>query len=86
MTDKSLESSFSESERAVLHSLAEMFQSKGERDLLRHIVQDGTTLREIILAYRTQRRMVATLKALGGLIVLFGASVGALKGLGLWPK
>lgn len=79
-------SGFTADERGALHSLAEMFQDKDDRDLLRQLVHDGTTLREIILAYRTQRRMVATLKAVGGMIVLGGASVAALKGLGWWPK
>ncbi|MCP3972287.1 MAG: hypothetical protein GY717_18585, partial [Rhodobacteraceae bacterium] len=83
---KNLEASFSAPERATLHSLAEMFQEKDDRDQLRQLVHDGATVREIILAYRTQRRLAATLKAVGGLIVLAGGSVAALKGLGLWPK
>jgi hypothetical protein len=85
MTEKSLRDSFSATERAALHSLAEMFQDKDDRDALRGLVQDGATLSEIILAYRTQRRMVGALKATGGLIVLLGATVAALKGLNLWP-
>ncbi len=79
-------SSFTEEERAVLHSLAEMFQDKDCRDELRRLVHDGATLRELILAYKTNRRAVSLLKAVGGLIVLGGATVAALKGLNLWPK
>ncbi|MBO9453271.1 hypothetical protein J7426_23625 [Tropicibacter sp. R16_0] len=81
-----MEAPFSENERAALHSLAEMFQDKKSRDELRRLVHEGTTLREIILAYKTNRRVVSTLKTVGGLIILLGGSVAALKGLGLWPK
>ncbi len=86
MTEKTLEASFSEDERAALHSLAEMFQDKDCRDELRTLVHEGTTLREIILAYKANRRVISTLKTVGGLIILAGGSVAALKGLGLWPK
>lgn len=77
---------FTEDERATLHSLAEMFSDKDDRDELRRLVHEGTTLREIILAYKTNKRVVSTLKTLGGLIVLAGGTVAALKGLNLWPK
>jgi radical SAM superfamily enzyme with C-terminal helix-hairpin-helix motif len=77
---------FTDEERAALHSLAEMLRDKDDRDLLRRLIHDGTTLREIILAYRTQRRLIAGLKATAGLIVLLGGAVAALKSLGLWPK
>ena len=80
------ESKFTEDERATLHSLAEMFSDKEERDELRRLVHDGTTLREIILAYKTNRRVVSTLKTVGGLVVLAGGTVAALKGLNLWLK
>ena len=80
------ESKFSTDERATLHSLAEMFSDKDARDELRRLVQDGTTLREIILAYKTNRRAVSILKTVGGLVVLAGGTVAALKGFGLWPK
>lgn len=80
------ESQFSSDERAALHSLAEMFQDKDSRDELRRLVHDGTTLREIILAYKTNRRVISTLKTIGGLVVLVGGTVAALKGLNLWPK
>ncbi len=77
---------FTEDEHATLHSLAEMFSDKDDRDELRRLVHEGTTLREIILAYKTNKRVVSTLKTLGGLIVLAGGTVAALKGLNLWPK
>lgn len=80
------DSHFTEDERAVLHSLAEMFSDKDCRDELRRLVHDGTTLREIILAYKTNRRVVSTLKTVGGLVVLAGGAVAALKGIGVWPK
>lgn len=80
------DSQFSSDERAALHSLAEMFQGKDSRDELRRLVHDGTTLREIILAYKTNRRVISTLKTIGGLVVLAGGTVAALKGLNLWPK
>lgn len=79
-------SNFTEDERAVLHSLAEMFSDKSSRDELRRLVHDGTTLREVVLAYKTNRRVVSILKAIGSLIVLLGGAVAALKGLNLWPK
>ncbi|WP_420012233.1 hypothetical protein [Tateyamaria sp.] len=80
------ESPFTKDQRATLHSLAEMFSDKDARDELRRLVHEGTTLREIILAYKTNKRVVSTLKTLGGLIVLAGGTVAALKGLNLWPK
>lgn len=80
------DSKFTDDERATLHSLAEMFSNKDDRDELRRLVQDGTTLREIILAYKTNRRVVSTLKTVGGLIVLAGGTVAALRGFSLWPK
>lgn len=80
------ESSFTEDERATLHSLAEMFSDKDARDELRQLVREGTTLRELVLAYRTNRRVISTLKTIGGLVVLAGGAVAALKGLNLWPK
>ena len=86
MTEQNAHATFSESQRAALHSLAEMFQDKASRDELRRLVHEGTTLREIIMAYKTNRRAVSTLKTIGTLIVLAGGSVAALKGLGLWPK
>lgn len=79
-------SQFSPDEHAALHSLAEMFQDKESRDELRRLVQDGTTLREIILAYKINGRVISTLKTIGGLVVLAGGTVAALKGLSLWPK
>mgnify|MGYP000132623525 CR=1 FL=1 len=79
-------SKFNTEERAVLHSLAEMFGDKEDRNQLRILVHEGATIKELILAYKTQKRLVGTLKAVGGLIVLAGASVAALKGLNLWPK
>ena len=80
------EGSFTEDERATLHSLAEMFSDKDDRDELRQLIREGTTLRELVLAYRTNRRVISTLKTMGGLIVLAGGAVAALKGLNLWPK
>lgn len=80
------ESDFSEAERASLHSLAEMFQDKEDRDELRRLVHEGATLREITLAYKTNRRVISTLKTVGGLIVLGGGVAAVLKGLGFWPK
>lgn len=61
------DSQFSSDERAALHSLAEMFQDKDSRDELRRLVHDGTTLHEIILAYKTNRCVISTLKTIGGL-------------------
>ena len=80
------DSQFSSDERAALHSLAEMFQDKDSRDELRRLVHDGTTLSEFILAHKTNRRVISTLKTIGGLVVLAGGTVAALKGLNLWPK
>ena len=86
MLNQKQDSAFNPSERATLHSLAEMFGDKDDRDQLRRLVQEGATLRELILAYKTQRRLVGSLKALGGFVVLIAAVVAALKGLSLWPK
>ena len=79
-------SRFTEDERATLHSLAEIFSDKDDRDELRRLLHDGATLHALILAYKTNKRFVSILKTLGGLIVLVGGTVAALKGLGLWPK
>lgn len=78
--------SFSEAERAILHSLAEMFQDKEDRDELRRILDEGVSLREIILAYKTDRRLVKKLKAWGTFIVLLASVGGALKAISLWIK
>ena len=67
MTEQNAHATFSESQRAALHSLAEMFQDKASRDELRRLVHEGTTLREIIMAYKTNRRAVSTLKTIGSL-------------------
>lgn len=82
----SADSSFTEDERAALHSLAEIFQDKDDRDALRRLLDEGATLREIVMAYKTNRRVIAALKAGGGLIIIIGGAVAALKGLNLWPK
>ena len=79
------EADFSEADRRTLRSLAEMFSDKEERDQLRRLMHEGATLREIILAYKTNRRLISGLKAVGGLIVLAGATAAALRGLNLWP-
>ena len=77
---------FNDDERATLHSLAEMFSDKDDRDELRRLVHEGATLHELLLAYKTNRRVISSLKTIGGLIVLVGGVVAALKGLNLWPK
>jgi hypothetical protein len=79
-------SSFTQDERATLHSLAEMFQDKEERDELRKLLQAGTTLRELVMAYKVNLRMVTVLKASGGMIVLLAAVVAALRGLNFWTR
>ncbi len=79
------QNSFSREERKVLHSLVEIFQDKECRDKLREIIRDGTTLRELIMAYKTQRRLVSYLKAVGGLVVLLAAVVAAVRQLGWMP-
>ena len=78
-------SSFTQDERATLHSLAEMFEDKEDRDELRRLVQAGTTLRELVMAYKVNRRVMTVLKASGGLVVLIGLVVSTLRGLNIWP-
>lgn len=85
MSEKTITASFSETERATLHSMAEMFQDKGDRDQLRELLNEGATLSELVLAYRTQKRLVSFLKAAAGLVVVIGAAGAVLKGVGLWP-
>ena len=82
----SAESRFTEEERATLHSLAEIFSGKDDRDELRRLVHEGATIREIILAYKMNRRLITALKAVGGLIIVIGGAIAALKSLNLWPK
>ena len=77
---------FTEDEQTALRSLAEVFSDKESREDLTVLVREGTTLQEIILAYKINRRVIARLKTIGGLIVLAGTTVAALKGLNLWPK
>ncbi len=83
MTDKPVTAAFSETERATLHSLAEMFQDKDERDQLRALIAEGATITKIVQAYRTQRGVVSFLKAASGLIVVLGAAWAVLKGMGI---
>ncbi len=85
MGDRATSASFSATERATLHSMAEMFQDKDDRDQLRKIMIEGATPSELVLAYRTQKRLVSFLKAAAGLVVVLGAASAALKGMGLWP-
>lgn len=77
---------FDDEELKTLHSLTDIFQDKKACDELRRLLDDGTTLRELIMAYKTNRRIVASLKSLGALIVLAGGVVAALRGLNLWPR
>jgi hypothetical protein len=77
---------FTEDELATLRSLAETFQDKDERDNLRRILGEGVTIKEIVLAYRTQRRMISTLKAIAGFVAIIGAAYAGLKTLGVVPK
>ncbi len=79
------EAHFSEEEQTALHSLAEIFQDKDTRDELRRLLTEGTTLREIVFAYKANRRFVSSLKAVGGLIVVVGGAVTVLRGFP-WPK
>lgn len=76
---------FAENERAVLHSLAEMFADKRDRDELRKLVNEGATLRQLILAYRSQRLAFAFIKGLAGFIVIIGGAAAMVKGSGIWP-
>ncbi len=78
-------SNFTPDERQVLHSLAEMFSEKDCRDELRQIVREGATVRELIMAYRTRNRLVKSLQTVGGLIILVGGTVAAIRSLGFWP-
>ena len=86
MTDP--RSNFTSDERATLHSLAEMFQDKEDRDELRRLLHAGTTLRELVMAYKVNRRMMTVLKASGGMIVLLAAVVAAVRGwiTWIWPR
>lgn len=77
---------FTDEEEAALRSLAEMFSDRDSREELTFLMREGTTLQEIILAYKINRRVISGLKAIGGLIVLAGGTVAALKGFNLWPK
>ena len=86
MSDHPTPASFSENERAVLHSMAEMFQDKDDRDQLRKLLSEGATLAQIITAYKSQRWLIGGLRAIGGMVVILGTALAALKGLGIWPK
>ncbi|MEY8143008.1 hypothetical protein [Falsihalocynthiibacter sp. CO-5D18] len=77
---------FSETERATLASVADMFAVKKDRDDFRELVRSGATVREMVLAYRTQKRMISTLKAVASLIAVLGAAYAALKQFGVFPK
>lgn len=85
MSEKQLNASFSENERSALHSLAEMFDAKEDRDDLRQLLAEGATISELVMAYRTQKRLVGFLKAAAGLIAIFGAAAAALKTFGFLP-
>lgn len=79
-------SGFTREEKAILHSIAEMFQDKDDRDELRRILDDGRTLQDLILAYKTNRKVVSTLKALGAIAGAMLAIAAAAKQFGFWPK
>ena len=77
---------FSKEEWATLHSLAEMFSDKEARDELRRMLDEGATFRELVMAYKTNRRVISALKTTATLIVLASAAIAALKSLSLWPR
>ncbi|MEH6834799.1 hypothetical protein [Falsihalocynthiibacter arcticus] len=77
---------FSETERATLASVADMFAVKKDRDDFRELVRSGATVREMVLAYRTQKRMISTLKAVASLIAVLAAAYAGLKQFGVFPK
>lgn len=85
MVDKTIENAFSETERSALHSLADMFQDREERDQLRSLISEGATITKIVQAYRTQKGVIGFLKAFAGLIVVIGGAAAVLRGSGLWP-
>jgi len=80
MADKQLNAAFSDTERAALHSLAEMFQDKNDRDALRRLLDDGATIKQLITAYRTQKGALLGIKFIAGLIVAVGGAWFVIKG------
>lgn len=77
---------FNETQHATLTSLADIFEVKEDRDDFRELLRSGATVREMVLAYKTQKRMISTLKAVASLIAMIGAAYAALKQFGVFPK
>lgn len=84
MTDKDLQKAFNESERAALHSLADMFGKSEDREKLRILLRQGVTLTQLVDAYKGQRWFIGTLKTLGVMAVAGTAIAAAAKGVATW--
>lgn len=80
MAEKPDYAAFSERERAALHSLAEMFEDKDDRDALRRLLDDGATIKQLITAYRTQKGALLGIKFIAGLIITIGGAWFVIKG------
>ena len=63
-----------------------MFSHKEDRNELRRMLDEGATVRELVLAYKTNRRVISALKTTATLIVLAIAAIAALKSLSLSPN
>lgn len=74
-------SDFTEREEAALRSLAEMFSDKDDRDKLRNIVEEGATIAELILAYRTKAWAIAALKGTATMIVAVAGAYAVVRGV-----
>lgn len=77
------EGPFDEDERKTLHTLAEMFEDKADREALRVILKQGVTITQLVHAYRGQKYLVNSLKATGGLLIIVGGGWAVLKGFGI---
>ena len=74
MTDKKVEQAFTDRERAALHSLAEMFSEKEDRDTLRELVKAGVTIKDLVFAYKYQKTSWRLAKWVASFIAALGAA------------
>lgn len=75
MPDKILAQAFTDAERAALHSLAEMFSLKEDRDTLRELVKSGVTIKDLVFAYKYQKTSWRLAKWVAGFITIVGGAV-----------
>ena len=78
MTEKTIPQAFSETERATLHSVAEMLGDRDDRDQLRQIIQSGATIKDLVFAYKYQKTTWRIVKWAASSMAILAAGAAAI--------